>query len=142
MMEGSGSESLCPGWEGSHQAPGGVQVLEGCQVAANQQPDGEDGLRDGGVQVHHLLGEGDDVQLPHEVQRDDGSQEVERLQETKSEWKPSYCNLTTVGLTKLFLDIAVGSCGKHVYRLNIKVINQLTKKDRLDNNDHGSCAAP
>ena len=105
------------------QGPGGVQVLDRRQIAANHLlcrpndtlqsalvlgggssvPDGdeggEDGLNDGGVEVHHhcpwhveflqllqelhpLLGfldEGADVQLPLEVLGDDGSQKAEGL---------------------------------------------------------------
>lgn len=106
------------------QGPGGVQVLERWKIAANHLlcrandtlqsapvfgsgssvPDGdgggEDGLNDGGVEVHHhclwqieflqllqeihpllcFFGEGADVQLPLEVLGYDGPQEAEGLQ--------------------------------------------------------------
>src|SRR4029434_7943687 len=110
------------------QGPGCIQVLERFQIAANHLfsrkndtlqsafvlgsgtsvPDGdgggEDGLNDGGVEVHHhflwqvellqlpqevhplmcFFGEGDDVQLPLEVLGDDGAQKAEGLHSRQS----------------------------------------------------------
>ena len=120
---GVGQYLSCP-----PQGPGGMQVVEGWQIAADHPlcraddtlqpalilgcgcgvPDGdgggEDGLDDGGVEVHHhrlwqveflqlpqeehpllcFFDEGAAVLLPFEVLGDDGAQEAERLH--SSDW--------------------------------------------------------